>query len=98
MTRRGTLILLTGAGLVLIGAVGGLGAESGEKAPSFTEVYNLVRSNLAGLGDSELNRAAVEGFLTALAPKVALVTNKAGGHSSVDVPITGKPNLFDREI
>jgi len=89
--------VVAGAGLVLVGS-NSLGADSDEKAPPFTEVYNLVRSNLAGSGEAELNRAAVEGFLTALAPKVSLLTNNAGANSREEVPITSKPNLLDREI
>jgi hypothetical protein len=41
--------------------------------PDFKEVYDLVRTHLAGTSEAELNHAAVEGLLASLRGKVSLV-------------------------
>ena len=41
--------------------------------PDFKEVYDLVRTHLKGMSEAELNRAAVQGLLEQLGPKVSLV-------------------------
>ena len=46
-------------------------------APDFKEVYESIRAHVAGLSEAELNRAAVQGLVSALGPKVTLVTNGA---------------------
>ena len=68
-------------------------------APDFQEVFELVRTNVTGLSDAELNRAAVAGLLDALGPRVSLVTNGAAGDAaSTNVPVVSKANVFDNEI
>src|SRR5688572_30705753 len=42
-------------------------------APDFKEVYDLLRTNLTGLDENALNRAAVEGLLGKLESHVRLV-------------------------
>jgi len=54
-------------------------ADAKDEAPDFKEVFELVRSHVSGLSEDELNRAAVQGLLSALGPKVWLVTNGASG-------------------
>jgi len=49
-----------------------LRADNEQKVPDFEEVYSLVRSNLTGLSEADLNRAAVEGFLAKLDSRVRL--------------------------
>ena len=61
-------------------------ADITNAAPDFKEVYELVRAHVAGLSETELNQAAVEGFLTALRGKVTLVSPAAG-------PTTNPPAL-----
>jgi hypothetical protein len=39
-------------------------------SPAFADVFNLVRSNLAGVSENDLNRAAIRGFLKELYPRV----------------------------
>jgi hypothetical protein len=46
-------------------------------APSFQEVYDLLRANAGGVGEAELNRAAVDGFLEKLSAR-AWVVDPAG--------------------
>ncbi len=45
--------------------------------PDFKEVYDLIRKQLPGLTEAELNRAAVDGFFTQLRGKVTLVTSES---------------------
>lgn len=61
----------------IYGLVGGAFGLAGAAAdpPEFQEVLGLVRSNLVGITESELNRAAVAGLLQQLHPQVRLVTN-----------------------
>jgi hypothetical protein len=40
---------------------------------SFKEVYELLRTNLAGMSEAELNRAAVQGLLSQLQPQVSVL-------------------------
>ena len=41
-------------------------ADKEEPAPQFQEVFGLIRSNLAGMSEAELNRAATRGLLAQL--------------------------------
>ena len=48
-------------------------------APDFKEVYDLLRTNLTGATDDNLNRAAVAGLLSRFPGKVSLVGGAADG-------------------
>lgn len=63
-------------------------------APAFQEVYELLRTNLAGVTDATLNRAAVEGLLSQFPGKVSLAGGTADG--SADLP--GGPALSKSEV
>lgn len=80
------------------GCVFGLAAVAAD-APSFAEVYGLVRSNLVGMVEADLNRAAVEGLLEQLRPRVALVTDVDAPKPGT-TPETGAAGtrLFDRSL
>jgi len=54
-------------------------ADTTNPAPDFKEVYDLLRTNLAGATDDNLNRAAVEGLLSRFPGKVSLVGGAADG-------------------
>jgi hypothetical protein len=47
-------------------------ADATNQAPEFKEVYELIRSHLTGVTDSELNRASVDGLLAQLRGKVSI--------------------------
>lgn len=42
----------------------------------FRELYELLRANLTGASEADLNRAAVEGLIEQLGPKVALINGQ----------------------
>jgi hypothetical protein len=61
----------------LLGAFGGVAATAqtnagSTSAPGFQEVYQLLSTNLTGVSADELNRAAVQGLLHQLEPRVSL--------------------------
>jgi hypothetical protein len=55
------------------------GADTTNPAPDFKEVYDLLRTNLTGATDDNLNRAAIEGLLSRFPGKVSLVGGAADG-------------------
>ena len=71
MTRSG-FNLSAAVLLVLLAAAPGVPATATNDTPDFKEVFDLVRAHLAGAGEAELNRAAVEGLLASLHGKVSL--------------------------
>ncbi len=87
------------AGLVLwFGSQAFTKAQTASQTPDFKEVFETVRSNLTGVSEADLNRAAVEGFVTALGPKVKLLGEGAeSGHDAAGPPLT-KTSLFDGAI
>jgi hypothetical protein len=81
--------------LVLWLAVGSLSAGTSLRAPavelpSFQEVYNLARSNLAGVTEADLGAAALEGLLQRFAGHLVLETNGAGAAATAPRP-SGPP-------
>jgi len=81
--------------LLLAGAVG----RGAAAAPDFKEIYDLVRTNAVTVSEAELERAAAEGLINALNPKVSLVTNHSGANSNgVDTPLVTKVTVFEESI
>ena len=73
-----------------------LPADSVAIAPDFPQVLDLIRHNLPGASEEEINRAATEGLVEKLAPRVALV--RSGTNSEpVSLGLT-RSNLFDRSV
>jgi C-terminal processing protease CtpA/Prc len=82
---------------MLFGGMQSLIADTGtNETPDFKEVYELIRQHVAGLSEAELNRAAVQGLVNALGPKVMLVTNETV-ESNADSPMV-RSNLFEGDI
>jgi hypothetical protein len=60
-----------GASLAVVLMITGSGVMAQtNSAPDFKEVYELLREHLAGVNETDLNRAAVEGLVSALSPRV----------------------------
>jgi C-terminal processing protease CtpA/Prc len=68
------------------------------EAPDFKEVYDLIREHLGGATESDLNRAAVQGLTSALAPRVSLVTNGPADEASGSGELLLKSSLYDGDI
>jgi C-terminal processing protease CtpA/Prc len=96
MTRLGTVSVFA-ALLVWIALPQDLKADATNEGPSFSEVYELIRAHLAGESGSELNRTAVLALVSALSPKVAIVTNGSASatHSG---PLTTRSQIFEDNI
>ena len=66
--------------------------------PHFQELFRLLRANLPEASDEELNRAAVKGLTSALAPKVSLVPKGAGSTTQSESALVTRSNLFDGKV
>ena len=71
-------------------------AETPAKTPDFQEVYQLIKTHSKTISEAELNRAAVNSLLSALSPKVLLVTNDQP--QSASVQLLSKTNLFNDHL
>src|SRR5579871_253830 len=92
------LMALGAATLALLGRPAGLLAD-GAAAPDFKEVYELIRSNLAGETESDLNQAAVQGLLHQLHAKVALVSRKSEANSqTTNGALLSQTAVYDNSI
>jgi C-terminal processing protease CtpA/Prc len=58
----------------------------------FDEIYSLVRSNLTGVSEADLNKAATMGFIEKLGGKVELADPAAAAST---LPVIAKTNVFD---
>jgi hypothetical protein len=54
-------------------------ADTTNPAPDFKEIYDLLRTNLSGATDENLNRAAIQGLVSQFPGKVSLVGGAADG-------------------
>jgi C-terminal processing protease CtpA/Prc len=74
-----------------------LRADTTDTTPDFKEIYDLIRAHVANISDAELNRAAIQGFVGMLAPKVSLITNDATTAAADSVPVS-QSKVFDDSI
>ena len=71
-------------------------SDTTNQAPDFKEVYELIRSHLAGATDAELNRASVDGLLDQLQGKVSIAGwDNAGATAGL---LTSRAGLLDDGI
>jgi hypothetical protein len=74
-------------------------ADPGNSEPGFDEVYQVLGTNLAGVTPDELNRAAVQGLLDQLAPRVTLLRAPAGAQSAASNPAPlAQTRVFDQSL
>ncbi len=64
-------------------------------APDFKEVYELLKTNLAGADDAALDRAAVQGLLEKLSPRVTLLSDAAAAGAGTKTPLLIKASVVD---
>lgn len=77
-------------------AISSLAAENSAIAPDFQQVFELIKQNLPDAAEGELNRAATEGFIGKLSPRVTLV--RAGEKSETASLGLTRSNLFDNSV
>jgi hypothetical protein len=75
-------------------AVRAAGAEAG---PDFKEVYDLIQQHLPEMNETDLNRTAVQGLISALSPKVSLVGSPTEEPNQDNALVT-QSSLFDGPI
>lgn len=96
MTRLGISSLRVALLVMLAGPLI-LQAQTTNPAPDFNEVYALIRAHLSGVTDTDLNRTAVQALISALGPKVCLVTDQGVPHAGPS-PFVSQTNVFDGKI
>jgi len=94
MVRNWTSAVLAGCVTALAADWGG-GASAQESA-AFREAYGLIRSHLVGVTPADLDRAAIDGLVGALSPKVALV--KAGSPAPTNLAAVSQSSVFDGSV
>jgi C-terminal processing protease CtpA/Prc len=92
--RQSGFVLLCGvllaAGPRVAGAV-----ETQNGQPTFAEVYDLLRQQLQGVTEADLNRTAAHALVSALAPRVQWVSNDV---TTAQNPLVINSNVFDGQI
>jgi len=73
-------------------------AAATDETPDFKEVYDLIRAHAAGVNEADLNRAALQGLLAALGPKVSLATNNPPATGPAATLLVNKASLFEDGI
>lgn len=73
------------------------GADGAGGMPDLREVYEIIRTNAAGVDEAQLNTAAVKGLISALAPRVRLVSPAQDGKLPASALVI-KTNVFDGTI
>src|SRR5436190_18472626 len=96
MIRRGIFSALAGL-LLTVTNISVLRADTPAEPPDFKEVYELIRAHAAGLSQSQLDHAAVQALVSALAPKVMLVSGD-NQPTNASQPLLSKTNLYEGEI
>lgn len=85
---------LLGAVILLSNGFGARTMADTNDLPHFQEVLRLLRANLSGVTDDELNRAAVEGLLNRYYPRVLLVTNLPSTEASGS--LVSRASVYDK--
>ena len=93
---KSRIIAIFGFVLIGVGRVLSDAEEPGaKKAPEFKEVYELLRSNLPGNDDAELNKAAVQGLLGQLQSRAAIVDGAKGADRAMGTEPDLTSEIFD---
>ena len=85
---------------LLLGLLAFLAIRSGVSAetnglPHFQEVFRLLRANLPGVSEEDLNRAAVQGLLDQFYPRAILVTNGAPAAAGQEDVLLTRTTVYD---
>lgn len=83
-------------GLLVFGAVQSVSRSETNDFPHFQEVFRLLRANLDGASEEDLNRAAVQGLLDQFYPRVVLVTNEPSGEAATTVEGISQQTLYEK--
>jgi hypothetical protein len=84
--------------LAFLAMPSGLKADVTNNTPDFKEVYDLIRSHLAGETTAALDQAAVRGLLNQLHSKVSLVNDSSDTNSSSQASLVVKSATYDGPV
>ncbi len=84
--------------LCLFIAISTVETALGDAPPKFDEVYQVLSTNLIGETPEALNRAAVQGLVAQLSPRVQLVTNNAQGDAASTFAPLAQTRVFDQSF
>jgi peptidase S41-like protein len=79
----------------LLAAASSVRSAEPNSLPPFKEVYDLLRTQLKGANEEELDHAAVQGLLSRFGSQVVLVTNTPGTNAVSPKGSLGSTALFD---
>jgi peptidase S41-like protein len=85
-----------GLGLLVFCALQSVSRSETNDLPHFQEIFRLLRANLDGASEEDLNRAAVQGLLTHFYPRVVLVTNEPSGEAVTTVEGISQETVYDQ--
>lgn len=88
--------ILAAAGLLTVYSP--LRAETTNAAPDFKQVYDLLRANLAGASEAQLNSAAVQGLLKELHGRATLVGGPTQMASTQSEPKLVKSEILENNV
>ena len=91
-----TLLVRLGLVAAVLGGTWPLGAAT-QRPIEFKELYELLRTNLAGTDNAGLNQAAVNGLLNELKPRVTVLPAAAAPPATSAPPLLSK-TVFDAAI
>lgn len=75
-----------------------LRAEGTNTAPDFKEVYDLVKTHLAGTTEADLDKAAVFGLIQQLHTRISLEGKGAGASVELESPLLARASMFENGI
>lgn len=96
MLRKVAQVSAAAIWIVSCAAISSLAEENSPTAPDFHQVFELIKQNLPDTAEGELNRAATEGFIGKLYPRVTLV--RLGEKPELASPGLTRSNVFDSSV
>jgi hypothetical protein len=73
-------------------------AADGEELPHFQEILRLIRTNLPGVNESELNQALVEGLMERFKPRVQLRADDETPPPQAEGPWVSRVAVYDENV
>ena len=84
-------------GVALFAGQGSFSASEIEP-PLFREVYDVIRTNLAGVTDARLEQAAVEGLVKELQPRVQLISGNSEANPEAGRAVLSEASVLDGPV
>src|SRR5262245_10024959 len=82
--------------LLVVSFLGRATADTTNSLPPFEEVYKLLRKNLGGVTENQLDNAAVRGLLSELKSHVSIASNSTNATATFDTNLLSKAIVYDK--